>query len=70
MWAYSPVIVAMDCRALTLWNTTKAIPADVERFMSYIAEFNITFVHRPGDKIPTSDAMSRDKRFDDMNKHV
>ena len=68
--AYSPVIVATDCRALTFWNTTKAIPADVEGFMSYIAQFNITFVHWPGEKIPTSDAMSRDERFDDMNRHV
>ena len=42
--AYSPIIVATDCHALTFWNTTKAIPADVEHFMSYIAQFNITFV--------------------------
>ena len=25
---------------------------------------------KPGEKIPTSDTMSRDERFDDMNRHV
>ena len=56
--------VATDCRALSHWNTTKTISPKVERWLSFIQSFDIDFEHRPGTKLRTSDALSRDERFD------
>lgn len=55
--------VITDCRALSHFNTTKEISPKVERWLSFIQSFDITFVHRDGNKIVTSDALSRDERF-------
>ena len=54
--------VATDCRALSHWNTTKVIPPKVERWLAFIQSFDITFEHRPGTQLRTSDTLSRDER--------
>jgi hypothetical protein len=68
--AYTPFVVVTDCRALSFWNVTKEIPAQVESYLSYISQYQIAFVHRPGTQIPTSDALSRDPRYRAMNEHA
>lgn len=57
--AHAPFTVATDCRALSYWNTSRDIPQHVERYLVYISQFPITFVHRPGKDIPTPDFLSR-----------
>lgn len=54
--------VITDCRALSCWNTTKKISPKAERWLQYIQSFDIRFEHRAGEKIKTSDALSRDER--------
>jgi hypothetical protein len=69
--AFLPFVVATDCRALAYWNSVKKdIPNDVARYLSLIASYNIIFVHRPAEKLVTSDAMSRDERWEDFEKHL
>ena len=65
---FSEVLLVTDCRALSYWNTTRDIPDDVKRYLGEIAASGGKLVHRPGEKIPTADALSRDTRF--LNENV
>lgn len=61
--------VATDCRALSFFNTKKELPADVERHLSLISSYDIVFEHRAGTSIAATDALSRDPRFAEMERH-
>ena len=64
---FNQVLLVTDCRALSYWNTTREIPDDVKRYLGIIASSGGKLVHRPGEKIPTADALSRDTRFINPN---
>jgi hypothetical protein len=56
--------VVTDCRALSFFRSVKNISVKIEKWLSYISSFDITFEHRPGTKLVVPDALSRDERFE------
>lgn len=59
--------VVTDCRALSYFNSKKKqeLSPKVERWLSLIQSFRITFIHREGKLMHTADTLSRDDRFND-----
>lgn len=63
----SAFTVITDCRALSYFNSPKQrLSPKVERWLSVIQSFDITFIHRAGKLIVTSDALSRDERYNPL----
>lgn len=61
----SPFTVITDCRALCYFNTgSKIISPKIDRWLNYIQSFDPKFCHREGKKMATSDALSRDSKFE------